>query len=425
VTGGAGGRAAAGGPVTFVHLGFGRVGGAEVLVARQLALLHGAGVPVRLITDRVAWDRWRDALGGFDVREVAPDPRPTLAERALAPLLRHAPRLRAARSAARARPHVGGSRCVVAGNYPASVVAPSVASGLPTAWCCNEPPRHVHFVETMPYVGARLRADGGPGASAALAWAVRMFARTERRARRPHVVAERALDRRRVAALGRVVTISGYADTLVRRVYGRGADAVVSPVVPAAAPGRARTGLDRAGLRVLTHGRLEHLKNVDTVLRGFAAFARAHPGDHALHVVGEGEALAPLRALAEALGLGGAVRFHGFLPAAALAAVYDACDVLAALPLDEPFGMVFPEAAFRGLLAVGPDHGGPREILDDGRLGWTVDPLAPAALADALGEAWRLTHADADRRRAAFAEACRARYSPAAVLPRLRAALGV
>jgi glycosyltransferase involved in cell wall biosynthesis len=119
-----------------------------------------------------------------------------------------------------------------------------------------------------------------------------------------------------------------------------------------------------------------------------------------------------------------AVHFHGFLAAPALAAVYDACDVYAGLPLDEPFGMVFPEAALRGLLVVGPDHGGPREILDDGRLGWTVDPLAAEAVGGALAEAWRLSHAEADRRRRALADACRARYGPAAVLPRLRAALG-
>jgi glycosyltransferase involved in cell wall biosynthesis len=74
---------------------------------------------------------------------------------------------------------------------------------------------------------------------------------------------------------------------------------------------------------------------------------------------------------------------------------------------------------------VGPDHGGPREILDDGRLGWTVDPLAPEALADALAAVWRLPHAEADRRRLALDRACRARYAPAAVLPALRAALGV
>jgi glycosyltransferase involved in cell wall biosynthesis len=142
-------------------------------------------------------------------------------------------------------------------------------------------------------------------------------------------------------------------------------------------------------------------------------------------VVGEGSVVGALAALAGELGAADAVRFHGFLGERDLAAVYDACDVFVGLPLDEPFGMVFPEAALRGLLVVGPDHGGPQEILDGGRLGWTVDPLAPEALAEALAEAWRLPHAEADRRRLALADACRARYAPAAVLPRLRAALGV
>ncbi len=415
----------AGGPVTFVHSDFGQVGGAEVLTARQLALLRDAGVPVRLVTDRVAWERWRDALGGLDVREAMPGARRPLSERLLAPLLRHAPRWRAARLAERARPLARGSRCLVAGNYPASTAVPALGAGVPTAWYCHEPPRQLHFPEVTPWAAARLRAEGGPGDSEALAWTGRMLARHAERLGQRDFAAERALDRERVAAIGRVVANAAYTAESVRRVYGRAADAVVPPVVPDAAPGRARTGVDRGALRVLAHSRLEYLKNVDGVLRGFAAFRRAHPAAHELHVVGDGSALGVLRAAADALGVAGAVRFHGFLPAGELAAVYDACDVLALLPLDEPFGMVFPEAALRGLLVVGPDHGGPREILDDGRLGWTVDPLAPDALAGALAEAWRLPHAAADRRRRALADACRARYGPAAVLPRLRAALGV
>lgn len=417
--------AAPAGPVTFVHPEFAQVGGAEVLAARQLALLRDAGVPVRLVTGRVDWDRWRGLLGGLDVREFAPGARPPAADRLLAPLLRHAPRWRLARFAARVRPHVRGSAHLVASNYPASTAAPALApDGVPTTWCCNEPPRRLYLPEITPWAVARLAA-GGAGDSEALAWTARLLDRHRRRARRPDAAAERALDQARVAALGHVVAISAYAADLLRRAYGRAADTVVPPVVPDPPPGRARAGVDRAGLAVLAHSRVEPLKNLDTVVRGFAAFRRAHAGAHRLHVVGEGSALGGLRALAESLGAAAAVHFHGFLAEGELAAVYDACDVFAALPLDEPFGMVFPEAALRGLLVVGPDHGGPREILDGGRLGWTVDPLAPAALAGALAEAWGLPHGAADRRRAALADACRARYAPAAVLPRLRAALGV
>ena len=48
---------------------------------------------------------------------------------------------------------------------------------------------------------------------------------------------------------------------------------------------------------MLAHSRLEDIKNLDLVLRGFAAFRRLVPGAHVLHVVGEGRAAGRLRAV--------------------------------------------------------------------------------------------------------------------------------
>ena len=157
---------------------------------------------------------------------------------------------------------------------------------------------------------------------------------------------------------------------------------------------------------MLVHSRIEVLKNIDTVIRGFAQFHAASQGSH-LHVVGDGPARASLQALAAQLLPAGAFTFHGYLSDAELRRVYDACDVFALLPLDEPFGMVFPEAAAKGLLLIGPDHGGPLEILDGGRLGWCVDAFSPEALAQALSQVASLSDAEADRRRAQADQACR------------------
>ena len=85
--------------------------------------------------------------------------------------------------------------------------------------------------------------------------------------------------------------------------------------------------------------------------------------------------------------------------------------------------MVFPEAAARGLLLIGPDHGGPLEILDDGRLGWCVDAFSPDALAQALSQVASLSDAEADRRRAAADQACRARFAATVIGPQLRRAI--
>jgi glycosyltransferase involved in cell wall biosynthesis len=165
------------------------------------------------------------------------------------------------------------------------------------------------------------------------------------------------------------------------------------------------------------------MKNVAMILLAFHAFCAQHPGGHELHVVGEGSDETNLRALATQLGLDSAIHFHGFLEQEALEAVYARCEVMALVPVDEPFGMVYPEAAQRGLLLMGPDHGGPLEILEGGALGWTVDIFSPEPLADALAEAWQLSASEVDRRREQAAKACRSRYSPQATLPSLLAQL--
>jgi glycosyltransferase involved in cell wall biosynthesis len=231
-----------------------------------------------------------------------------------------------------------------------------------------------------------------------------------------------AFDVEQVARLDHIYAISEFSRDNARRIYGRCAQEVVYPIVRFPEGGRSRSGLDRQRLDVLVHSRLEVVKNIDTVIRGFARFQVTCAGSH-LHVVGDGAARAALQSLAAQLLPGGAFTFHGYLPDTELRRVYDACDVFALLPLDEAFGMVFPEAAARGLLLIGPDHGGPLEILDGGRLGWCVDAFEPEALAQALSQAAGLSHAEADRRRAEADRACRARFSEAVIGPLLRRAI--
>ena len=194
---------------------------------------------------------------------------------------------------------------------------------------------------------------------------------------------------------------------------------MVYPIVRFPARGRSRAGLDRSrGLQILAHARLDAAKNLDHVLRGFALY-RPRAAGAQLHVVGIGDQAPKLRRLARRLGLGQSIQFHGFLPVSELEHVYSACDVFALTPLDEPFGMVFPEAAARGLLLVGPNHAGPNEILDGGRLGWTCDPFAPESLAETFERVAACSDAEIDARRNKTDESCRSRFSEAAIGPQL------
>jgi glycosyltransferase involved in cell wall biosynthesis len=219
------------------------------------------------------------------------------------------------------------------------------------------------------------------------------------------------------AHLDEIYAISEFSRDNARTIYGRCREEVIYPIVRFPEGGHTRRGLDRSGLKILVHGRLEIFKNVDTVIRGFARFFAQHSGAH-LHVVGEGPHRKRLENLAVELAPGGAT-FHGFLPDERLREIYEVCDVFALLPLDEPFGMVFPEAAAKGLLLVGPDHGGPLEILDGGRLGWVCNPFSPEELAGIFDRIWALDDAEVDRRRIEADYACRSRYSESAVTPKL------
>ncbi|GJG87887.1 hypothetical protein tb265_30680 [Gemmatimonadetes bacterium T265] len=416
--------------VTLFHPAFGPVGGAEVLVLRHAMLLRELGCDVRLVTreyDAGTWQPWA-AEHGVRVDCV---PRDWLERK-----LYRSPRRWLLGSARRLAPYFAGAAGVVAYNAPApAILATRRPPGARAVWHCNEPSRELHFAEAARTAVARAGAgpyadETAPHAPAPflpdVAWAAQKFETYRRRlAERWRFALDRTLDVERVRRLDRIITLSEYSADSVRLVYGRAVDAVVPPVIPEPRARPRRAGIDRAGggLHVLAHARLEPMKNVDGVLQGFARFRARVPGAHVLHVVGTGAWLDRLRARGDALGLGDAVRWHGYLDEAALAAVYARCDAFALLPLDEPFGMVFPEAAFRGLLLIGPDHGGPAEILDGGALGWTVDAFDSDALADALAAVWGLSDAEADRRRARAAAAVRARYGAATVGPRLRAAL--
>jgi glycosyltransferase involved in cell wall biosynthesis len=283
-------------------------------------------------------------------------------------------------------------------------------------WQCNEPPRGLYVREASPVLSARADATDAQASDASTALWRTQLARADRRGR---LASLRAFDVEQVGRLDHVYAISEFSRDNARRIYGRCAEQAIYPIVRFPDSGRSRSGLDRQHLGVLVHSRLEIVKNIDTVIRGFAAFQPTCTGSH-LHVVGDGPTRELLQALAAELLNPGTFTFHGYLPDTDLRRVYDACDVFALLPLDEPFGMVFPEAAAKGLLLIGPDHGGPLEILDGGRLGWCVDAFEPQALALALSQAVSLSDAEADRRRAETDRVCRARFSEAVVGPLLR-----
>jgi glycosyltransferase involved in cell wall biosynthesis len=325
--------------------------------------------------------------------------------------------LRLERALPRVEAALSGCQAVIAHNFPScALLGHSELPGVTRAWYCNEPHRRLHLLESNPTMYARSQVvKPSTIAERAFDRKLRLY-RYEMRLpsgkRR-----RRAFDLEHTPKVEVICANSEFTRDNLRRIYGRADAHVVYPIVRFPAHGRSRTGIDRTrGLQILTQSRLDSVKNIDHVLRGFALYQRRAAGA-LLHVVGVGPEARALRRLADELGLGSSIRFHGFLPIQELERIYDACDVFALTPIDEPFGMVFPEAAARGLLLVGPNHAGPNEILDAGRLGWTCDPFEPESLAQAFEQIEASSDAELDARRVQLDQACRARFGEATIGP--------
>ena len=113
---------------------------------------------------------------------------------------------------------------------------------------------------------------------------------------------------------------------------------------------------DHAGPHLVSIGRLLDHKKVDVALRAVARL-RADGGTHRLTVVGEGPERDRLHALADELGLGDAVEFHGFLPEHAdVLHLLSTADVLLFPSTREGFGMAALESMAVGTPVVTSNH---------------------------------------------------------------------
>ncbi len=404
--------------VVFFHPAFEAPGGAEVLCVREAALLRAGGADVGLVTLAYDPEVWAERLDGIPV-QLARKRHWTDA------FVFYSRRGKLRVRGWRACRHMRNCDVAVAHNYPCNaMLGASMISGR-KVWQCNEPVRRLHVREANPRLTERVEALT-PGAQvedfSSRSWPLVLDdydrAIEHGRSRAEEIRFDRDMTQR----LDHIYAISEYSRDNARRIYGRCAEEVVHPLVrfPEGRWNRSRPAAER--LQVLAHSRLETHKNIDVVLRGFALFARERPGAH-LHIVGEGPLREPLQQLAAELMPADRFTFYGYLAQAELDAVYARSDALALLTLDEPFGMVFPEAAARGLLLIGPDHGGPFEILQGGELGWCVDPFSPPALAEALEQVGALSAGEAERRRSEADRICRERFAVETILPKLQHAV--
>lgn len=393
--------------VALFHPGFDAPRGAENLMLSFAEALQREAQAVRLVT--FGWDGSR--MGG----RLAPfDPVRIPAPRTAWNGTPDARTLDALRQALR------GCDLAMASNHPSNAYLGLCGCDARTLWYCHEPQRSLFAREANPAMAAAL-AEGRLDRSGAMG---RAIARALRRSRWKRLLSPRhrgrlALDLAGVAGLDAIWANSAATARAVASIYGRPAE-VFYPAVELGAALPTATAWEKP-LRVLVMGGFGGYKGLQGLLRGTALFLRDRPGEVVLEIVGKGRELPELRTLAAGLGLGEAARFHGFLDSAELEALKLRCHGFAAMPGDEPFGLVFAEAAGAGLLLIGPDHGGPREILDDGQAGILADPFDPASIARALARFCSLPAEERQALRTAAFSLARGRFAIADLGRRLLA----
>ena len=144
---------------------------------------------------------------------------------------------------------------------------------------------------------------------------------------------------------------------------------------------RALLELSEAGPIVLYAGRLSPEKGVVWLVRAFPAVIAACP-DARLVLVGDGPQRTELAALAQTLGLKGAVLFAGMQPHDTVISYMRAADLFVFPSLREVFGIALVEAMSCGLPIVASNVMGIPSVVEDPANGRLVPPSDAAALAE-------------------------------------------
>lgn len=144
---------------------------------------------------------------------------------------------------------------------------------------------------------------------------------------------------------------------------------------------------------ILFVGGVKPRKGLQELLNACVRYrAESHEPFH-LHIVGAFESEEPyvqkLFAFIQTYGLAADVTFHGKLPAEKLDALWRQTDLFMMLSCDaeahfEGFGLVFLEAAARGIPVIGSLHSGCAEAIRDEVTGYVVDPENPLAVAERM-----------------------------------------
>ena len=125
----------------------------------------------------------------------------------------------------------------------------------------------------------------------------------------------------------------------------------------------------------ITVSRLESCKNIQNVIKAFALIKElGRLKDMKYFIIGNGPMESYLKNMIIENNLSDSIIMLGYISREELVNHYKNCLCILYLPFDEPFGLPYLEAAVFSKPAIASNHGGPSELVVDGKTGLLADP---------------------------------------------------
>lgn len=141
---------------------------------------------------------------------------------------------------------------------------------------------------------------------------------------------------------------------------------------------------EKRPIKFISVARLKKLKNIDVNLKALASLNINIKWEYT--IIGDGEDMTHLRALAKELKIIDRVKFMGFQPREKVLQYMQKSDIFIMVSAPETFGLVYIEAMAKGCLVIGAFDNGIDGVVEDGTNGFLCKPKDSEEILDKIEE---------------------------------------